>query len=323
MEEINNNVNNESVNPVIENNSIPPIIETPSKQNNTFKILFIISILVVLGLVIFIFFLLKDNTSQSTIAETKNKTEETITVSPTIEAISPTVIQKSEISVFKESNSLYFSNSENNKTKIADNVGYYSLSSDKSKIAYVLSWEESSLNPYFYIYHISDKSTEKISSESETEITPSAIDWSPNDNFLVLNSGTDIVRNATFFDYQNKKNLFNIQLYATENGKTVEWISDTEFLFNEPQKVNPEIPVGAGYSTNITKMSVTTKQKEVLKQGTSLIMYRIIKNNNGTIYFKKDSVANSTDWFGDKESINYWKMDIDGNNLTQVDEAAI
>ncbi len=320
MENINNNVNNELVNPVIENNPIPPVVESP-KQNNTFKILFAISILVVLGLIIFIFFLLKDNTNQSTVTETKNKTEETITVSPTIEGVSPTVIQKSEVSAFMEGSSLYFSDSENNKTKIADGVGYYSLSSDKSKIAYVLSWEKSSLDPYFYIYHISDKSTEKIS--SKTEITPAAIDWSPNDQYLVLNYGTDVVRNAIFFSYPNQNQLFSIQLYATENGKTVEWISDTEFLFNEPQKVNPEIPAGAGYSTNITKMSVTTKQKEVLKQGTSLVMYRIVKNNNGLIYFKKDSVVNSTDWFGDKESINYWQMDIYGNNLTQVDETAI
>jgi uncharacterized protein HemX len=59
MEEINNNLNNESVTPVIENNSTPPVTETPTKQNNTLKILFIISILIVIGLVIVIFSLLK------------------------------------------------------------------------------------------------------------------------------------------------------------------------------------------------------------------------------------------------------------------------
>ena len=289
----------------------------PNKNNNFLKIVIIILIGLIIFLATYIFQIKRQlsTDTDSSIQEIKQNTtnQETISSAPTINN------QESQISVFIENSSLYFSDSENKKTKIADGVGYYSLSSDKTKIAYVLSWEKSSLDPYFYIYHISDKSTEKIS--SETEITPSAIDWSPNDNFLVLNYGTDVVRNAAFLDYQNKNNLFKIQLYGTENGKTVEWISDTEFLFNEPQKVKPEIPAGSGYSTNISKMSVTTKQKEILKQGTSLIMYRLIKNNNGSIYFKESSVTDSNGWLENKINTNYWQMDTSGKNLKQIEES--
>lgn len=61
-----NNLTNESFNQNIENNPTSP------KQNNTFKILFIISILIVIGLVGFILFLLKNNTSQSIPTKAKN-----------------------------------------------------------------------------------------------------------------------------------------------------------------------------------------------------------------------------------------------------------
>lgn len=88
-----NNLTNESFNQNIENSPAPQIIETQPKQNNTFKILFIISILVVLGLVIFIFFLLKNNNNQSTPIKTKNQTEETTT--PTaVKTTTPTDTQK-------------------------------------------------------------------------------------------------------------------------------------------------------------------------------------------------------------------------------------
>lgn len=76
MEEI-NNINNESVTPVTENNPTQPVAETPPKQNNIFKLLFIISILVVTGLVVVIFSLLQ-NQKQPIVTETNNQIEETI-----------------------------------------------------------------------------------------------------------------------------------------------------------------------------------------------------------------------------------------------------
>ncbi len=288
-----------------------------NKNDNFLKIV----IIILMGLIIFLatyIFQIKKQLSKTTSSSTQ-EIEQDIVTQKTISPVTTINTQESTISVFMENSSLYFSNSENNKTKIADSVEYYSLSSDKTKIAYILNWEKSESNPYFYIYQISDKSIEKI--KTELAITASAIDWSPNDKFLVLNSGTDIVRNAAFFDYSNKSKLFEIQLYTAENNKTVEWINDTEFLFNEPQKVKPEIPAGAGYSTNISKMSVTTKQKEILKQGTSLIMYRLIKNNNGTIYFKESSVTDSDGWLKNKINTNYWQIDTNGNNLKQIEES--
>lgn len=97
MEGINNNVNNESVNPVIENNSISPVEPTP-KQNNTFKILFFITLVTLIGVVI-ASFLLKNqkqtineeqvNTSTSNIdIETKEETDDTLKPSQTKEEIS-------------------------------------------------------------------------------------------------------------------------------------------------------------------------------------------------------------------------------------------
>lgn len=86
MEEISNNINNEPV---------TPTIELSPKQNNTFKILFIISILVVIGLIVTIVSLLK-NPKQTTITETNIQTEETVIPTVAEEIISQQTTPKME-----------------------------------------------------------------------------------------------------------------------------------------------------------------------------------------------------------------------------------
>lgn len=79
MEEI-NNIKNKPTIPTTESNITSPVIETPPKQNNIFKFLFIISILVIIGLTVIIFLLLK-NPKQLTITGNTNRTTETTIIS--------------------------------------------------------------------------------------------------------------------------------------------------------------------------------------------------------------------------------------------------
>lgn len=83
MEEMSNNLNNESITPVTENNSVLLATETPPKQNNTHKILFTILIFILLIVVVNLVFSLINKTKEYKLTQVidKNVSENTPSVS--------------------------------------------------------------------------------------------------------------------------------------------------------------------------------------------------------------------------------------------------
>lgn len=130
MEVISKNPDNEILYSVKENNPPTPTEVKPQvKQNNTFKILFIISNIVVIGLIIAIFFLLQ-NPKQSIITENNNQKKEstapTSVEEKTYEAIS---VQDDRNSISK----LILEDNQGNDT-IIDESKYWALGDDINPI---------------------------------------------------------------------------------------------------------------------------------------------------------------------------------------------
>jgi hypothetical protein len=169
MEDINNNVNN---------GSVAPVIEIPPKENKTFKVLFVISILVVIGLLIVIYSLLK-NPKELNVTKTNNEVEEAVT--PTIEkskTYKATSVQDDKNSISR----LVLTDQDNNEIIV-----------DESKY-----WE------------ISDTLTAKPSYSDFL--------FSPDNNFLYYLNGSGWEATVSFlYDIKNKENIdLGFTVYSNE-----------------------------------------------------------------------------------------------------------
>jgi len=251
---MNNNVSN------VNNESVTPVIETPPKGNNLFKVLFVISILVVIGLLIVIYSLLQ-NSKKSDITETNNEVEKTVT--PTTE---PTII---ETVVSQQATPT----TEKSKTYKATSV-----QDDKNSVTKLILKDDQGNET------IIDKQSYWKLGETDTIIKPSFSNFvfSPNNNFLsyIKNSGYEGGQ-SFLYDIKNKQKIDHLGFYTyTDAGFT----ADSKYfyvcsehgmdnggaiiidLIKSTPVYNKEGSFNCKYNTNDNSLSLTEEISSLTKE---------------------------------------------------------
>ena len=104
------------------------------------------------------------------------------------------------------------------------------------------------------------------------------------------------------------------------------WIDQTSFIFPDPQTVHPSRPYGNGEGMGITKVNLSSGEKQILLQANGLTDYYFLTVDNGSIYFVKNTATNQADWLNNNNNVvqtTYWKMNSDGTGKVQVQKSQI
>ena len=189
-----------------------------------------------------------------------------------------------------------------------------SLSPDHSKIAYIKVKMDEDNN--IYIYDITTTKTETIQTN---EWRLRSLSWSLNGRYLITDSGTGPVGAGAVFEYPAGNKIASFKTY----GK-IEWVSNNELVFVEPQEILPPRPYGGGQGSGLAKIKLPSGEKQVLTQANELEDFSLLKIENGIIYFSKRTVENSNDWsYPGKEKVSYWQMNNDGSGKKTISKPKI
>jgi len=186
------------------------------------------------------------------------------------------------------------------------------LSPDCSKIAYVKTDKDNNI----YIYDIA---TAKIETIQTNEWRLRGVSWSLNGRYLITDSGTSPIGAGAVFEYPAGNKIASFGTC----GK-IEWVSNNELVFVEPQEVSSPRPYGGGQGSGLAKVKLPSGEKQVLTQANELEDFSLLKIENGIIYFSKRTVENSNDWsYSEKEKISYWQMNSDGSGKKTISKPEI
>lgn len=210
-----------------------------------------------------------------------------------------------------------------------DYIDCGSLLSNNEKILAVCKERKKDRVKEFTLYYYSTKETEELIVFDEGTILGSEwLDsWSPDDEYLVIDKGTSSVRAKVVFDILTKEKVaYFLALGRFGNNHGIFWLSNKEIIFNEPQYTPPNYrPWGGGEGVGISIINITTEEKKVLKEATSLKDYNILElkevNGNIQIKFSLTEVLSPDDWGdGSKLVTTYWLMNQKGEIIEQIFE---
>ncbi len=183
-------------------------------------------------------------------------------------------------------------------------------SNKKDKIAYIRP-------EGVYVYTLTTKenkfliSSASINSETDVNIG----NWSPDDKYIVCDTGSYIERGKIVVDSQTNKVIAQfdtLDIYA--------WISPEEIVFTDLQSISPRPYAGAGHGIAI--INLNTGEKTILKRSTKTENYTFIKltKENNILFYKTlyQPIKPEEFKYGKEESTN-WIMDKDGKNEKQVE----
>jgi len=152
------------------------------------------------------------------------------------------------------------------ETLITSSADSASLSTDNKLIAYLIKTDEINTGERnLYIYTISTKqSTLYLSNLGLTN----SVQWSPDDKYLVLESGTYISRTYTPIEYSSKesKQWFSTSEAVSNDYNQYYWIDSNSIVFMRTSTIyDPEHkPAGSQMLNEIDKVDLTTGKKTQL-----------------------------------------------------------
>ena len=180
------------------------------------------------------------------------------------------------------------------------------ISPNKRKIAYIR-------NSGVYIFDLLVQK-EKLLKQYPEDFPVSHLSWSPDNKYLVVDTGTSPVRGKTIIDVSNQKEILSFTTLDDAYG----WISNNEIVFTDLQKVSEPRPYGGGEGCGIAIINLKG-EKKILKNATDKKDYSFLQIIDGKIYFSLTKVESNEGW-GDKskQTISYWMMDKSGKNLIKT-----
>lgn len=228
------------------------------------------------------------------------------TITPKQEPSQITDVEQSLL-VFEKDGKIFLLNGLGSEAVEIDEGNSPSLSNDQTKIAYVKMDKDNNI-------HIYDRITEKKESITTDEWRLRGVQWSPDDKYLITDSGTSLQGGGAVYEYPsgNKGTTFSTL-------GNLEWLNNSEFVYVEPQQVSPERPYGSGSGSGLSKVSISSGAKQILAQASGVDDYNLLEMKNGIIYFSKTTVVDNNDWgMQDKEVKTYWKMNADGTGKAEI-----
>ncbi len=176
------------------------------------------------------------------------------------------------------------------------------LSSDHSKVAYIKMDKDNNI----YIYSIST---------SERKVIPThqwrlrGIRWSPNNRYLLAESGTGCIGEDSIFTYPEGKKVISFSVFGG-----VKWINSNKLIFGEPQRVVPPRPYGNGSGRGLAEIELPSGRKKEVVLATALKDFSLLRVSDNLIYFSESVVKSNSDWERlDRQKEVYWQMDIKNN----------
>ncbi len=193
---------------------------------------------------------------------------------------------------------------------LIDEGSALSLSNDQTKIAYVKMDKDNNI----YIYNKSTKEKKTIITSEERL---RAVEWSPNDRYLITDSGTGTAGRGAIYEYPSGKKISTFSILVDR----LQWLNNNEFIYVEAQEVSPLRPFGFGFGSGLAKISLPSGSKKILAQANTLNDYSLLKVENEKIYFSKRTVDDNDMWkIHDQIVKTYWKMSADGAEKNEISE---
>ncbi len=209
----------------------------------------------------------------------------------------PQQILSSNLLLLTQDGTLSYSNPmSKTETKLLEGVETFDASNDKKRIIYLKKCPpEANVNTCdknTYVYNMDTKESNTIETGLER---PRAVTFSPDDNYIVVETGTGGVGFSAVFPSGGGDAVCKFP------GKPT-WFSNLEALITYFDGNVAPRPGEIMEGTGIRKINIQTCATEDLIKPTDLEDYRILEMQGTNLIVTKTSVANASDWsnFGSK-----------------------
>ncbi len=203
----------------------------------------------------------------------------------------PQQILSSNLLLLTQDGTLSYSNPmSKTETKLLEGVETFDASYDKGKVIYLKKCPlDANVNTCDTNVHVYNMRTKESTSIGADLFRPRAVTFSPDDQYIVVESGTGAVGSTSVFSLSGGNAICNFSGSPT-------WISNLEALvmyFDKNVAARPgEIMEGAG----VRKVNIQTCKTEDLIKPTDLADYLIIELQGTDLIVMKTSVSNTSDW---------------------------
>ncbi len=203
--------------------------------------------------------------------------------------------------------------SDKQAKEVLPKVDSYSLSPDKTKLAYIEEYGVESESKEVHILNLKTNGEKTITTDSSTNRD---VSWSPNEKYLLVNSGTGTMGSTGIYEVSSGK-----KVYQFGQAGTLDWINDVTFVLVDGQKVSTPRPWGSGDGMGLAVIKLPDGKKTVLKKADATTDYALAGVKDGNIEFSQKKVGDANDWVDPgsaKET--YWSIKPDGTKLTEISD---
>lgn len=195
------------------------------------------------------------------------------------------------------------------------------LSHKKDRFSYTFykydpEFASSSKKQGFYIYNL-NTGEDKFFYPAEENEPIGILEWSPDDSYIVTDSGTGVVRAQSIIDTQTTKRLLSIEVLDKFS-----WYNPHTIIMSEKQEVSQKgmRPVEAAGAYGIVMIDISINTKKVLKHATPIDNYYSLKViGENKILYESVSIPSTKEWgHSDDEKEAYWIMDENGKILEEL-----
>ena len=131
---------------------------------------------------------------------------------------------------------------------------------------------------------------------------------------MVVGEGTDVVGSGAIYSYPEPS---LIKRFKWSNDR-LKWVVPYNFVFNRPDFTGQYRPKGSVEMSSLGVININNGEEETLMQSNETSEYHLWKVEDNFIYYVKTEVPTFSDWFTEKETESYWKLNLDDNEPVQV-----
>ncbi len=183
------------------------------------------------------------------------------------------------------------------KTLLLPNVYAYSISNDKTRIAFIDSppdsFEEIETGEFFIL----DLNTMETRTYTTNSLTQRSILWSPGDEYILVNSGTGPIGSTVTYSVEDGN------AHCTFSNFPV-WMNESEFFVTYFDWSREMRPWGGGEATGVMYGNIHTCSFEVFLEATDTNDYAAVDSYESFLVVRETFVQNVSDWWDDGETEN-------------------